>query len=67
MYNTKIAHSRIANKYILHVLVKEVMATTLCIQKGFPYEAANKFCQETEVDLHEALRKVKKYSFHFII
>ena len=34
----------IASKYILHAIVKDVMAMILCVKKGFPYEAANKVC-----------------------
>ena len=50
----------IASKYILHVIVKEVLAMALCVKKGFPYETANKVYQETEVDFHETLSGLRK-------
>ena len=39
----------IASKYILHVIVTDVMAMTLCVKKGFPNKAANKVCRHVDV------------------
>ena len=49
-----------ASKYILHVIGKEVMAMALCVKKWFLYDRDNKVFQETKVDFHETLRKLRK-------